>query len=506
MNFREWVTLLKESGKWNANLIELIFSNQLSGELTKRIRFCHDSRSIREGDIFIALKGERVDGHSFVNEAFRAGASLAVVSELNPYDGHCLYVEDTLKFIQECAVQWWKKRSLYTIGITGSNGKTTTKEWTKEIIGRFFSKESVFFNPGSQNTEIGLPLAVLNGLETRHRYAVIELGLTHRGDLRALTASFPLNCAVLLNVGTAHIGNFDNYDALFDAKCEIIDTLPPGSDVVLYWNDKRIRDIRYRYPNHRFSFFGERVEDTEYNHVSVIDYKIKTVDGSPETEVKIAIGGSVLFLSFNRFLHRGFVMDICASLAACSSILSHEQLCSFDSCFLTLPEGRFEIHPVLGNWIITDYYNASIESVGVAMDLLKEMKSIHYIDAFRLVLGSVLETGSYNDTIHKRIWEKVLESGPTKIYVYNKDRSLMQAFGDREGFIQKRRDVTLFESDNIGELASAIADDLSIVKNQAFYFKASRMVKLEDVVENVMDFLSRRNTYNPYLQIQHSSL
>jgi len=511
MVFREWIDLLQACGFWNTSIIELLLKPLEDDASKKAIRLCHDSRTIQKDDIYIAFPGERENGHDYVDDAFRAGASLAIVSEIRPYSGHCLYVDDTRKFIQELAGRWWKTLSPKGIGITGSNGKTTTKEWVKDILCQFLPPDTVFFNPGNWNTEVGLPLCILNGLTRAHQYAVLEMGLSQPGDLLALTACFPLSYSVLLNVGSAHVGNFENFGALFQAKSEIIQASIPGSHNVLYWNDPRIRALESDCPGRMVTYFGEGIDETDLSRsVSLVSYHINLCCERPVTEIALSVRDRPMTLSFPLFLHRGFVMDLCAALAVCSAIIDTEQLIGFAPDLLSLPKDRFEIRSLQGNWLIIDHYNASYESLSAALDLLVEMKRIGFILHFRLVLGSILETGQYVSEIHARIGEKIFGSHPFSVYLFSRDPSILMVKSalengrcHRQDFVQEN--VAFFESPDPLEIAKKIANDLSVSKNHVFYFKASRMVRMEEVVESVLDLLDRRNHYDSDLQIQHTS-
>jgi len=512
MIFTEWIELLSASGLRNTAILEQLFNPSEETARGIELRFCHDSREARVGDIYIAFPGERVDGHDYVDEAFQAGARLAIVSEIRPYNGHCLYVEDTRRFVQELAGRWWKTLNPKGIGITGSNGKTTTKEWVKDILNQFLPPETVFFNPGNQNTEIGLPLCILNGLNRRHRWAVLEMGLAKPGDLSTLTAMFPLVCSVLLNVGSAHIGNFEDFEGLFREKSEIIRTSAPGSSIVLYGNAPSIRALGSACPDRQVTYFGESLPDADGDRsVSLESYRIDLRGERPVTELKLKVLTRTMTLSFPVFLHRGFVMDLCAALAVCATIIDADRLIDFSPDLLTLPKDRFEIRSLRGNWMIFDHYNASYESLSTALDLLIEMKRIRFIPHFHLVLGSVLETGRHSNEIHTRIAEKILSSDPLSVYLFSRESSILET----QRAMERARDgrqaasripITCFSSSDPEAIAKGIAHDLSVSHNHIFYFKASRMVRMEEVVESVMDLLDRGNHHNSDLQIQHSSI
>src|SRR4051812_22898770 len=217
----------------------------VSGAPDRRIeRVSIDSRSISEGDLFIAIRGDRFDGHEFVTAALGAGAAGAVVTmaPAAPEAGHgrsapfLLKVEDTTRALQDVAREVRRRSGAKVVAITGSAGKTTTKEVTAEFLA---TRHQVYRNKGNLNNHIGLPLSLLD-LRSRPEVAVVELGMNHPGEIRALVGIAEPDVRVWTNVGDAHMGFFASADAIADAKAEILEQARPSDVLIANADDPRI--------------------------------------------------------------------------------------------------------------------------------------------------------------------------------------------------------------------------------------------------------------------------
>ena len=218
----------------------------VSGDPAQRIeRWSIDTRAIQPGDLFVAIRGDRFDGHEFVAAALAAGAAGAVVTATPalPEAGTgrpaplLIEVADTTRALQDGAREVRRRSGARVIAITGSAGKTTTKELTAEFLS---AKYTVFRNRGNLNNHIGLPLSLLE-LRSRPDLAVVELGMNHAGEIRTLVGIAEPDVRVWTNVGDAHLGFFESGDAIANAKGEIVENARPGD--LLVWNadDDRIR-------------------------------------------------------------------------------------------------------------------------------------------------------------------------------------------------------------------------------------------------------------------------
>jgi UDP-N-acetylmuramoyl-tripeptide--D-alanyl-D-alanine ligase len=231
----------------------------LSGAPDRRIeRISIDSRTVAAGDLFVAIRGERFDGHEFVTAALAAGAAGAVVTvaPAGPDAGHgrpapiLLQVSDTTRALQDIAREVRRRSGATVIAITGSAGKTTTKELTAEFLS---AKYSVFRNKGNLNNHIGLPLSLLE-LRTRPAVAVVELGMNHPGEIRTLVGIAEPEVRVWTNVGDAHLGFFASADAIADAKGEILERARPTDLLVANADDPRVMAHASRFAGRTITF------------------------------------------------------------------------------------------------------------------------------------------------------------------------------------------------------------------------------------------------------------
>ncbi|MCK5674393.1 MAG: hypothetical protein KAH95_13515 [Spirochaetales bacterium] len=204
-----------------------------------------DSRTAREGDLFIALKGEFTDGHDYILKAFEAGASAVMISDEyysdhssnisdSGYYGCLIVVEDTLLGFHKLAASWVADfEGLIKVAVTGSSGKTTTKE----IIGAILSEEgSTIINEGNLNSETGLDLSVLK-IGAHHRYGVFELGINHPGEMKALSLIVNPDYALITNIGTAHIGLMGSQEAIAIEKSDIFSLFGENNTGFIFEDD-----------------------------------------------------------------------------------------------------------------------------------------------------------------------------------------------------------------------------------------------------------------------------
>lgn len=207
---------------------------QLVGEDDVITSVSIDTRTIKPGQLYIGIKGKNFDGNEFVREAEQAGATAAIVSKgfaaaAMPY----IIVDDTHLALAELAGEWRKKMPVSIVGITGSNGKTTVKEIVAAILG---INDNVLFTQGNLNNDIGVPLTLLR-INEQHRYAVIEMGANHPGEIQYTSAYAQADVVVITNVGPAHIEGFGSVDGVARAKGEIIQTLKEHGIAILYRDD-----------------------------------------------------------------------------------------------------------------------------------------------------------------------------------------------------------------------------------------------------------------------------
>src|SRR6185369_12805046 len=224
-----------------------------------------DSRTLQPGDLFFALRGPVNDGHAHVAEVFAKGAVAAVVEESIGVGGSLLRVDDTLRALQQLAE--WARREWRgdVVAVTGSAGKTTTKDVIAEMLA---TEMATAKNQGNLNNHVGLPLSLLR-LDETARVAVLEMGMNHAGEIRDLAAIASPDVGVVTNVGYAHIENFDSIEDIAAAKRELVEALGDRGTAVLNADDERVAGFATGHPG-RSILYGQspdaqvRAEDVEY--------------------------------------------------------------------------------------------------------------------------------------------------------------------------------------------------------------------------------------------------
>ncbi len=463
--------------------------------MMERMRFCIDSREVQNRDLFFALKGEEHNGHAFVNQAFANGASLCIVQEEGMYNGNVMVVKDTLQTLQAMASLHLRKVAPIVIGITGSCGKTTTKEWAKDLFVKLYGADLVFASPGNRNTQTGLPLSILNGLNPNHRYAVLEMAMDHVGDIDLLSDLFHPMLSVILNVGTAHLGNTGSIKDTLEAKAEMIPNTHPNGSVILLWDDPMVRQLSDRCQNRSVWFFGQslpkgingvRLEKIE----TILDYRkgSTTMDFTFQYENE----EKPVTIQIPYLLHHGFAFNMAAALCLSLSANLQAQLPELNEIKWSTPRMRFETRRFLKNWILEDMYNANWESMRYGLLLLNQLKEEHQIKSFSLVLGPIAELGAESGTIHRRIGELVNSIEPRSVYIFHgHDDALLMA--------KPIRCAPVHVSDQMDALIPKIAKEYLECTESVFFIKASRKFQLEAITHGLVDHASSFLNHDPHL-------
>ena len=249
-----------------------------------------DTRTLAPGALFVALKGPSHDGHGFVAAAFEKGALAAVVERRMEVAGAQILVPDTLVWLQETARRKRAEWGGPVVGITGSAGKTTTKDAVAAILS---TKLRVGKTTGNFNNHIGLPLSLLN-MPGDADVAILEMGMNHAGEIRGLARIAPPQYAVVTNVGTAHIENFDSLDGVALAKRELVEALPPSGVAFLNADDARVRRFAEVHPGRSVTFGTASDADVRVEHVDHSPAGARfSVDGT-EYQTRLPARGGVM--------------------------------------------------------------------------------------------------------------------------------------------------------------------------------------------------------------------
>jgi UDP-N-acetylmuramoyl-tripeptide--D-alanyl-D-alanine ligase len=383
-----------------------------------------DSRSVREGALFAALPGLNCDGHSFVEAAFKNGAAAALVErqKLETYKlsdiakslGKTLIVVDnSLMGLQKAAAAYLERfPGLLKIAITGSSGKTTTKEIAAKIIG---IEKRVTMNPGNYNSETGLPLAVFN-LRPGDEVGVFEMGMNHEGEISSLARVLNPDIALITNIGSAHIGILGSKEAIAKEKKNIFSQFR-GKGVALIPEDSPYRDYLAQGVRGRVSFYGEN-SFAELGGVNDLG-----LDGSEiiwdGKQARFALPGK--YNLANAFAAIAITREIPVSAGA-------------------IRQGIELVKPLFGRGeiirgkatVIQDCYNSNPESLAVALEFCE---SLDWPGRRVYIIGEMLELGEDSEKAHEGMGRLLAESKADMVFLYGKETAAgLKAFDAKRFF------------------------------------------------------------------------
>ncbi|MGA2878366.1 MAG: UDP-N-acetylmuramoyl-tripeptide--D-alanyl-D-alanine ligase [Bryobacteraceae bacterium] len=346
-----------------------------------------DSRTIAPGDLFFALRGPNHDGNAYVDEVLRQGAVAAIANEARP--GAVLTVPDTLEALQSTAIwalgQWGGE----VIGVTGSAGKTSTKD---VIAAMLASKLKVGKTIGNLNNHVGVPLSILR-LPCEARVAVLEMGMNHAGEIRALCAIAKPRIGVVTNVGYAHMEAFDSIEGVAAAKRELIESLPHDGVAVLNADDPLVSKFSVGHRGRTLTFGINSPAGIRAEQVQLTDRGVSfTVDG-------------VQFES--TLVGRHSVLNILAGFAVASlyGIRPAQLIEVVKNLVAPSMRGQRLVHD--GVVILNDCYNSNPDAARVMIDVLRETPAKRRI----AVLGEMLELGRWSESLHRDVGSYVARSG-----------------------------------------------------------------------------------------------
>ncbi|MBI5206499.1 MAG: UDP-N-acetylmuramoyl-tripeptide--D-alanyl-D-alanine ligase [Candidatus Firestonebacteria bacterium] len=356
-----------------------------------------DTRTLKEGELFIALCGENFDGHNYIEDARLKGACGAIVrksgfriheSEVTKKkDFFLIEVEDTLKSLQEISKAYRKKLNLVMVNITGSNGKTTTKEMVYSVLSTMFK---TYKSEGNFNNEIGVPRALLS-LDKTYDAAVLELGMTHKGDIKCLVELTIPQVRVLTNIGPAHLENFSGLEEIAQGKAEIFDFYKEGDTAVINIDDAFVKKFGDTFP-------GEKIT---YSLKEDADVVAKEIENSSFT--LLIYGKDKIRVTLPVFGRHNIYNALCAACVGVNRKVPIENIAKALGSF-TPPEGRLELHKFNNIWIINDTYNANPISMKSA---LESFNQINHGKQKILVLGDMLELGKKEVDFHVEIGKEI---------------------------------------------------------------------------------------------------
>lgn len=405
-----------------------------SDELIKEIKT--DSRKINKGDIFIALRGKNYDGNDFIDEAIRKGA-VACITDKSIND-KCIEVMDTYQSLFDLGNHIRNSFNIPLIAITGSNGKTTTKDLISHILS---SKYNVLKNEESKNNIIGVSETLFK-LNKNHEIIVMELGSNHMGEISYLSRMCNPNIGVITNIGSSHLGYFKTRRNIFKEKRSIIDGIKTKK-LIVNGDDKYLKRLKqYKCGrNGNNDLIAYNIYENE-DYISFCIYLNK--------EYKITFN--------NPGIH--FINDILLAIKVCLEYNVKIKTIIKKINSFKLTEKRMNLIKVDSNTIINDCYNSSLESITAGLNYLSKIKGNKV-----LIIGDILELGKQSKKIHKKINKKV------KAIDFNK----ILTVGEYSKYISG----TNFNTAE--ELIEYLKENE--INNSYIYVKGSRRMYLDKVVE-----------------------
>ncbi|HHV98112.1 MAG TPA: UDP-N-acetylmuramoyl-tripeptide--D-alanyl-D-alanine ligase [Clostridiaceae bacterium] len=423
-----------------------------------------DSRTISAGNLFIPIAGARFDGHDFIGQAFERGAAACLThkEDIPDVSGTVIKVSDTLRALGDLASFYRKKFNIPVVGITGSVGKTSTKEMVAAVLSQQYR---VMKTEGNFNNEIGLPLTMFS-LDKSHQCAVIEMGMSGFGEISRLSRISQPDIAIITNIGLSHIEKLGSRQNILKAKMEILDGLSRNGVVILNGDDQLLSGMRNLLP-YKTIFYGLE-DDADYQA-----FDIKTA-GEQGTYFKIEINNKTYEVHIPvPGIHN--VHNALAAIAAGIELKVPVEKIIKGIGEYTPAKMRLNILSFNGIKIINDTYNASPQSMEAALGVLKDIEGNRKI----AVLGDMLEMGSWADKAHKDVGKFAFESGvELLITVGENGRNI--ARGALDSGMNPEKVHQCETNEEIVNLLEGLMTNGDVI-----LVKGSRGMKMEEIVERL---------------------
>ena len=432
----------------------------VQGQEIKFNKLCIDTRKVEKDDVFLAIKGANFNGNDFALKALELGASIVIVDEIKfaiediNTNGTIIKVKNTRQALLDLAKFYRKKLGLKVIGVTGSTGKTSTKDLIAALLS---DKYKVFKTKGNFNNDIGLPLMILE-LTCDYDVAVLEMGMSSLGEIELLADVARPDIAVITNIGLSHIENLKTQENILKAKMEISAFFDENNVLIINGEDEFLKNISSK------SF---KVKKIGYNHEYDV-YASNIILREEETEfLAHAFGEEAVFTLPMAGKHNVLNTMLAIEVAECLNVSFKEMILGLDNIEAT--SMRLQVIKREGLTIINDCYNASPDSMKSSLDVLSAYRNCRRV----AILGDMYELGDEAKRAHFEVGQ------------YAKDKvDLLIVIGEhinnfKDGF--KNDNIIMYNTKEecIKELESIVnKDDVVLVK-------ASRGVKLEDVVKKL---------------------
>ena len=420
-----------------------------------------DSRKISDGVLFVALKGEKFNGEDFVEESFRKGATAALVSKNfnREVEGVVIKVDDTLAAYQKIAAYWRDKFNIPIVAITGSTGKTTTKDLTAAVLSGL---GKVLKTSANYNNEIGVPMTLLELNET-HKAAVVEIGMRGLGQIESLAKIVKPNIAIVTNVNETHIELLGSMENIAKAKAELVQAVQPGGAVILNVNNPYTAAMaKLVKPGVKVFTHGIELDaDLKANNIAV---------SSGTTDFDVNYHGQIYHFDLPIIGRHNVSNSLAATAAGLFVGLDFDKI-RYGISTLVTTKMRFEVIHRDGITIVNDAYNASPASMRAAIKTVSEI----YDDRKIAVLGDMFELGDIAEKAHREIGAYLAENKFDILITVGKLAKFI-AEGAKSAGMEK-----IFVTDTHEDAAKALHGILKY--GDVILFKASHGMHLEKVIE-----------------------
>ena len=433
-----------------------------------------DNRLIEQDYIFIAIKGNKVDGHTFVNKAYEAGAMAAIVEQDGDYNGAYIKVESTSKALRDLAAYYRRQLAIPVVGIIGSVGKTSTKEMTASVLSQ---KYNVLKTKGNFNNDVGLPLTILS-IKEEHTAAVVEMGISDFGEMSILGEIARPDVVVYTCIGECHLENLNDRDGVLKAKTEVFDYLNDSATVIVNAADDKLATVTAgELPKGAglLSYSGAlscsaTYQATKITYLGLEGTKVKYADNknNDEGEIIIPLPGE----------HN--ISNAMAALAAGYTLgLSKQQIADGIASAATIA-GRSNFIKAGDITIIDDCYNANPMSMRAGLGILgmSEGRKI-------AVLGDMGELGDDELNLHRKLYKSVIDNNIDVIFTAGElSKSIVEALKevpDGKNIIAKSFTGDNAKDDLVKELTPLIKSGDTIL------VKASHFMEFPYIVERLKD-------------------
>ncbi len=421
-------------------------------------RVVTDSRIVQSGDLFVPFCGETFDGHDYIDNVLQNGAAAALSEkDIKSENGAVIKVKSTLDALGAIAAEYLRLYPIPVVGITGSVGKTSTKDMISAVLARKFD---ILKSTGNHNNEIGMPLTILEK-EENHNMAVLEMGMSAFGELDYLANIARPAVAVITNIGMSHIENLGSQEGILKAKLEICNYFNGGNILFANGDDKFLKDIKKDFPIIRYGL-GEhcdvRAEDIKNNGILGSDFTLFMDGKKYPAEVK-APGMHNVYNALAAIavgVHYGISPEECIKGVAAAE----------------MTDMRMSIEKSGENVILKDFYNAAPDSIRASLEVLKTVEGHRRV----AVLGDVLEMGSFAEEEHRKLGKSV-----------NAAADILITAGENAKFIAEgAKDAGMSEVISFDDTDAAAENIKNIVKDgDCILIKASRGMKFEKIYQKI---------------------